>query len=117
LGFLDAEVSVTFVDDAAIADLAGRFGRVAEPTDVLAFSMLEGDGAEFRGSSLGDVVISVETGERQARERGVSIDREVRDLVIHGVLHLVGMDHVKPSDARSMRELEDHLRWEILRLE
>jgi ssRNA-specific RNase YbeY (16S rRNA maturation enzyme) len=78
LGFLDAEVSVTFVDDAAIADLAGRFGRVAEPTDVLAFSMLEGDGAEFRGSSLGDVVISV---------------------------------------ARSMRELEDHLRWEILRLE
>ncbi len=97
MGFPDAEVSVTLVDDAAMAGLAGRFGRPRQPTDVLAFSMLEGEGAEFRGASLGDVVLSVETAERQARARGVTIDEEVRDLLLHGILHLVGMDHAKPE--------------------
>ncbi len=116
LGFLDAEVSVTLVDDRAIAELAGRFGRPARSTDVLAFSMLEGAGARFRGDTLGDVIVSVETGERQARVRRVRLSDELRDLVIHGLLHLVGMDHVEPSDARAMRELEDHLRWEIRRV-
>ncbi len=96
-----------------MAELAGRFGRPARPTDVLSFSALEGEGAEFRGELLGDVVISLETADRQARERRVALDHELRDLLIHGVLHLFGMDHERPSDARAMRELEDHLRWTL----
>jgi probable rRNA maturation factor len=116
LGFLDAEVSVTLVDDAGIAELAGRFGLTPRPTDVLAFSMLEGRGARHRGESLGDVVLSVETAERQARERRVTIPAELRDLLIHGILHLIGMDHERASDAREMRALEDHLRWEVSRV-
>ncbi len=115
MGFPDSELSVTLVSDREIADLAGRFGREAAPTDVLAFSLLEGPGAEFRGEVLGDVVISVERAAAQAREHSVSLDTELRDLLIHGVLHLVGMDHERVEDGRRMRELEDHLRWELTR--
>jgi len=93
LDFPDAELSITLTDDATIATLAGDYGRARRPTDVLAFSMLEGIGAEHRGASLGDVVVSLDTAERQARERGVSLDCELRNLLIHGVLHLLGMDH------------------------
>lgn len=113
LGFLDAELSVTLVDDATIAELAGRFGRAPRPTDVLAFSLREAPGGRFCGASLGDVILSVETAERQARERGVTLTRELRSLLIHGILHLLGMDHARSSDARAMRGLQDHLDWEI----
>jgi probable rRNA maturation factor len=116
LGFPDAELSVTLTSDAEIADLGGRFGRPARPTDVLSFSMLEGEASSFRGNALGDVVISVETAERQARERRVSLDRELRDLVIHGVLHVLGMDHERAEDARGMKALEEHVKWAIERL-
>ncbi len=116
MGYSEAELSVSLVSDADIAELAGRFGRDAEPTDVLAFSLLEGPGARFRGDCLGDVVLSVETAARQAAARGVPIDSELRDLAIHGILHLVGMEHQNAADTRRMRELEDHLRWELSRL-
>lgn len=113
LGFPDAELSITLVDDETIAELAGRFGRARAPTDVLAFSMLEGPGARFRGAALGDVVLSIETADRQARSRRRTLDAELRDLLIHGVLHLLGMDHGSALEARAMRALEAHLRWEI----
>ncbi len=115
MGFPDPEISITLVDEATIADLAGRFGRACCPTDVLAFSLLEGAGEQFRGACVGDVLLCVEVAERQARERGVQLDEELRDLLIHGVLHVIGMDHERLSDARAMRELEDHLRWELAR--
>jgi rRNA maturation RNase YbeY len=115
LGFPAAEVSITLLDDPAMAHLAGRFGRPSRPTDVLAFSTLEGEGPEFRGASFGDVVFSVETADRQARERRIELDDELRNLLIHGILHLVGMDHERAADARAMRALEEHLRWELTR--
>jgi probable rRNA maturation factor len=116
LGFPDAELSITLVDDAGIAALAGRYGRPARPTDVLAFALREGPGARFAGPALGDVVISLERAEAQALERRAPLERELVDLLIHGVLHLLGMDHERSADRRAMRELEDHLRWEIARL-
>ena len=113
MGFPDAELSITLTSDVEIAELAGRFGRAPEPTDVLSFSLLEGPGSEFAGDGLGDVVISLETAERQARQRRVPLDRELEALLIHGVLHLVGMDHERADDARNMRTLEEHLRWTL----
>ena len=67
------------------------------------------------GDLLGDVILSVETAERQARQRRVDLDRELQDLLVHGVLHLLGMDHERDDDARLMRALEDHLRWDLER--
>lgn len=113
LGFLDAELSITLTGDEEIARIAGQFGRPQRPTDVLAFSMLEGEGTAFSGDLLGDLVLSVDTAARQAEQRGVSLDSELRDLVIHGVLHLVGMDHGNERQARAMRELEGYLRWTL----
>ena len=110
LGFLDAELSITLVDDAAIAELAGRFGREARPTDVLAFALAEAEGAEYGGNLLGDVILSVETAAAQALERSVPLDLELRDLLVHGVLHILGMDHAEGHETRAMRELERHLR-------
>jgi probable rRNA maturation factor len=117
LGSTDAELSITLTGDREIAELAGRFGRARRPTDVLAFALAEGRGAEHRGDCLGDVVISLETAERQSRRARRPLDAELRDLLIHGVLHLLGLDHeTGRADARIMRALEEHLRWEIERL-
>lgn len=113
MGFHDAELSITLTDDAAIAEIAGDFGRERRPTDVLAFSMLEGPGSDFRGDAIGDVVLSLDSAERQAAERGVPLQAELRTLLIHGVLHLLGMDHEREADRRRMRELEQHLAWTL----
>ncbi len=116
MGFPDAELSITLVDDRAIAELSGRYGRPRRATDVLSFPLAEGPGAAHRGALLGDVVISVERAEAQARARRVPLDRELRDLVIHGALHLLGMDHARAGDRAAMRALEAHLRRELARL-
>ena len=116
MGCPEAEVSITLVDDDAIAELAGRFGRPAHPTDVLSFPLREGEAARFGGACLGDVILSVETAERQAGARGMALDRELSDLLIHGMLHLLGMDHERSEDTRAMRGLEQQLRWELDRL-
>ena len=115
MGFPDAELSITLTSDSEIAEIAGRFGRLAEPTDVLAFPTREGLGARFRRSCLGDVLISIERADAQALQRRVSLARELEDLMLHGVLHLLGMDHARAAEARAMRELEAHLRWELAR--
>jgi probable rRNA maturation factor len=116
LGSTEAELSIALVDDAEIARLAGDFGRRRRATDVLAFAQREGRG---RGDSLclGDVVISLDTARRQAARRGVPLERELRALLIHGCLHLHGLDHVRRADRARMRALERHLEWELARLE
>jgi probable rRNA maturation factor len=106
----DAELSIALVDDEAIAALNERYRGRARPTDVLSFSLLDGPHAERRGTLLGDVVVSLETAERQARRAGRSLDDEVLRLLIHGVLHLVGHDHEQASDARAMRAEERRVR-------
>ena len=113
LGFPDAELSVSFVSDPEIARLAGSYGREERPTDVLAFAQRDATGHPAAVDLLGDVVISLDTAERQAHRRRKPLDDELRQLLIHGILHLLGMDHELDEDARNMRELERHLRWTL----
>jgi probable rRNA maturation factor len=108
------ELSVTLADDAEIAALNAGYRGVARATDVLAFSLLEGEHAERRGALLGDVVIGVEIAARQARRRRRSLDDEVARLLIHGALHLLGHDHVRRAQARAMRAEERRL-WRAVR--
>lgn len=91
-----AEISVVFCDDVTIRALNRRYRRQDRATDVLAFSQAEGD-AFPRAAALGDVVISVETAERQARARACPLATEIEWLLLHGALHLLGYDH--PNDA------------------
>jgi len=116
LGWTDAELSITLCDDAEIARLAGDFGRRRRATDVLSFPSAEGPGAEHAGRLLGDVVISLDSAKRQARARGVPLARELETLLVHGVLHVLGMDHARAADRARMRALEQHVRWELGRL-
>jgi len=108
-----AELSLSLVDDREIAELNRGHRGIAGPTDVLSFSLLEGECAEHRGPLLGDVVIGIETAARQARERHRSLDEEVARLMIHGVLHLLGYDHEEPDAARAMRAEERRI-WRAL---
>jgi len=113
LGHARSELSVALVDDARMRELnAGYRGR-DRPTDVLSFSLVEGEGAEHRGRLLGDVVIGIETAARQARRRRRGLDAEVARLLIHGTLHLLGHDHQRDDQARVMRAEERRL-WRVL---
>lgn len=97
-----SELSVALVDDVEIAALNERWRGVPRATDVLSFSLLEGEFAGHRGRLLGDVVISVETAARQAEQRHRALDEIIVRLLIHGVLHLLGHDHEHDEEARRM---------------
>ncbi len=112
-GHARSELSLSLVDDEEMADLNHRYRGIDRPTDVLSFSLVEGEAAEHRGRLLGDVVIGIETAERRAREAHRSLDQEVARLLIHGVLHLLGHDHEEPSGARAMRAEERRI-WRTL---
>lgn len=102
LGEVDVELSVALVDDARMQELNRDWRDKDRPTDVLAFSQREGEPlGEI--ALLGDVVISIPTAERQAAERGHAVEHEVRELLVHGILHLLGYDHeISPEEAERM---------------
>lgn len=110
----DAELSIALVDDAAMRELNARYRGIDRPTDVLAFALAEGAHAERRGALLGDVVVSLDTAEAQARRGRRDLDDEVLRLLIHGTLHLLGHDHARAAEARRMRAEERRL-WRVLR--
>ena len=95
-----AELSVLLTDDAEIHQLNREHRQKDKPTDVLAFAMDEN--VPDPAGILGDVVISLDTAVRQARGRGRPLLEEVRFLLAHGVLHLVGYDHATPTEKREM---------------
>ncbi len=106
-----AELAVSLVGDAEMHRLNRVYRGKDRPTDVLAFAMREGRRTPGDAAVLGDVVISLDTAARQARRRGVPVSDEVRMLLIHGVLHLLGYDHERSlADARRMKAMERRLR-------
>ena len=107
-----AEISVTFVDNAAIAELNNQYRNKPMPTDVLSFPLGE-DGKydidENNGCMmLGDIVISMERAMEQANLYGHPLQREVAFLTVHSMLHLLGYDHENGGlEAMRMREKEE----------
>ena len=98
-----AELSLALVGDDEMQRLNARYRGLDRPTDVLAFAQREGAGGSLHLDLLGDVVISLDTASRQAAERGVTLRDEVRLLLAHGLLHLLGYDHERSrADARRM---------------
>ncbi len=110
-GVVDREVTVVLVDDAAIAAMNVRDRGVEGPTDVLSYPLHEPDDAGFPTlPHLGDVVVSLDTARRQARERGVEPWHEVAELVAHGLLHLLGHDHQADGDWAPFHAGQDEAR-------
>lgn len=110
----DPEVSVVLVDDEYIRELNFQYRDKDTATDVLSFAMEEstGDEPEFgwdQDNILGDIIISVDTAERQAEEYGHSFVREMAYLTTHGMLHLLGYDHENEDDRSIMRQKEEEV--------
>lgn len=102
------EVSVLLTDDAEIHVLNRDYRGKDAPTDVLAFAFDEVEGGRAAPPDagplpLGDVIISVERAEEQARSRRVELGSELELLAVHGTLHLLGYDHAEADEARRMR--------------
>ncbi len=105
----DCQLSVAVTTDTEIRALNRRYASEDKATDVLAFSQEEGEAlvpAPDELRQLGDVVISLETAERQASEAGHDLDAEMAHLLAHGILHLLGYDHAAPDEEREMRQRE-----------
>lgn len=110
LGNPEAELSIVFVDDKEIAALNRQYLNREGPTNVIAFPMKEGAYSEISPDLLGDVVISVETAEREGKEAGMTLEMRLEDLLVHGILHLFGYDHeIDPQDALRMEEKHQQL--------
>ncbi|MCL4123328.1 UNVERIFIED_CONTAM: hypothetical protein GTU68_005299 [Idotea baltica] len=104
------EISILFTDDLEIRELNKDFRNKDKATDVLSFPQLEGEYAEL-SDSLGDLVISLDTADRQAKENEVSFNEELISLITHGILHLQGYDHenVTKEEADKMFSIQDKL--------
>jgi len=97
------------VDDHQIKKLNKKYLHRNRPTDVISFSQIEGEFSHINTHLLGDVVISVETAKRQAKEAHTTLEDETTFLLIHGILHLLGYDHegsVKKDREMKAREKE-----------
>jgi len=99
----DKEVSLLFVDDEGIREINRRFLNRDHPTNVISFSMWEGEFGDINPHILGDIVISVETALRDARQAAIEFDDELDFLMIHGLLHLLGYNHEDTGEDEAMR--------------
>jgi len=97
--------SIAFVNDTRIRQLNELFRGKDQPTDVLSFPH-EPDDFDPDKDNLGDIVISAEQATRQAAENGLTFDSEVKQLILHGVLHLCRYDHETDNGEMDAREIE-----------
>ncbi|MGX7351041.1 metalloprotease [Enterococcus canis] len=115
----DTEMSVTFMDNAAIREINRDYRGKDAPTDVISFAIEEEgedeipiifeDEADMLPRNLGDIMISVERTHEQAEEYGHSFERELGFLALHGFLHLNGYDHMEPEDEKVMFGLQKEI--------
>lgn len=111
----ETEVSVTFVTNEAIQDINREYRGKDQPTDVISFALEElGEGeieVTFEGMPrvLGDIIISTDRAKEQAEEYNHSFERELGFLAVHGFLHLLGYDHMKPEDEKVMFSKQDDI--------
>ena len=103
------EISVCFVDNDKIKNLNKKFRSIDKETDVLSFPMIEfnnqpKDVLIKKNILLGDIIISLPKAFEQAKEYGHTIEREIAFLTAHGILHLLGYDHINSEDEKMMFE-------------
>ena len=112
-GVPTAEVSITLTDNAYIHELNRQYRNIDRPTDVLSFALNEGVEPEVKDGPainvLGDIIISVERAQEQAADYGHSLRREMAFLTVHGMLHLLGYDHMEEAERAEMQREEKYV--------
>jgi pyridoxine 5-phosphate synthase len=111
----EAELSILLVDDEQIAELNRLWRSKNGPTNVLSFSLTEGDDVSMAMNLLGDVVISIDTATREAKRQRISLHTHLQALLVHGFLHLLGYDHEKSEvEAARMEVREKELQQQLI---
>ncbi len=108
----NAEISILLCHNEYIHELNKQYRNIDRPTDVLSFALNEGEEDGYDGPDtalLGDIVISLDKVQEQADEYGHSFERELAYLTIHGMLHILGYDHMEPDDKTEMRKEEEFI--------
>lgn len=114
-GFPDSELSVLLLGDAEMAQLNSQYRNRQGPTNVLAFAMREAGGDSPAADLLGDVIISLDTAAREAAAEEITLHQRVTVLLIHGLLHLAGLDHERSEqEAGTMAAREKALLQQII---
>ena len=114
LGKNDLELSVILTDNEHIRNLNRDYLGRDRVTNVISFPQQEGEG--LTGNHLGDVVISVEKASDEASEYGIDVLERIRQLLIHGICHLIGYNHEDVSDEKAL-EMEAAEEWVLSRLD
>lgn len=108
-------ISVTFVDNEFIHNINRDYRHIDRPTDVISFAFLDGDENKdkiFQSNAmvvLGEIYISFDKAREQALAYGHSLDRELKFLFVHGLLHLLGYDHMTKEDEKIMFALQEEI--------
>lgn len=109
----NAEVSVTITDNAHIQEINRTYRDKDMPTDVISFALNEGEEPDVVGgpqiNMLGDIIISAQRADEQAQQYGHSMERELAFLTVHGMMHLLGYDHIEEADRLEMRREEEYV--------
>jgi len=114
LGYPDAQLSVLIVSDDQIAELNETYLNHNGPTNVISFPMQEGPFAEITPQLLGDVVVSADTAHREAFDADMPVMERFNQLLIHGILHLVGYDHVNSKKEAAVMEQKSNELMKII---
>lgn len=104
LGYPDAQLSILIVNDTQMAEFNLAYLNHAGPTNVISFPMQEGPFSGISPDLLGDVVISADTAHREAVKAGMQMAERFNQLLIHGILHLTGYDHVHSEEEAAVME-------------
>jgi probable rRNA maturation factor len=102
IGKVESSVTIAFISDRTMRNLNRQFRGLAKATDVLSFP------SDPESDELGEIAISIETAARQAKENGLTLNAEISQLILHGLLHLSGYDH--ETDNGEMNRMELRLR-------
>ena len=106
----EGELSIVLVDDEEIAALNQEYLQRSGPTNVIAFPMQEGEFSEVTPDLIGDVVISLDTCRRESEGAAMPFEERLDQLLVHGILHLFGYDHVtNEADAARMAAKSDEI--------
>jgi probable rRNA maturation factor len=105
LEYSDHEISILFTDNLEIEELNNTFRGIKKPTNVLSFPMLDNNDNNKeeaiilpKTNLIGDVVISIETAIKEAEQAKITMEQRISQLLVHGILHLIGYDHEKGED-------------------
>lgn len=111
----DMELSVIFVDDEKIHEINRDYRNIDRSTDVISFALEDNEQYYLEGMprELGDIFISIDHARLQAQEYGHSFYREMCFLFTHGLLHLLGFDHMKEEDEQEMFAMQDCILQEL----